>query len=191
MVIIIKNFHNYFSYENCKGYKMTLIIRLKNKIPPKYRFLGFSILVTLIISTLITAQTFNRLIDAKSDLAKDIQLCLKESANQHKGKLVCDVDTLTELEENLNEKPEQIPAFVDDADLADYEQFKAEQKYSKNIQHLITKDYRNYKTQIASIKEIYSFSILIGLLIGLLPLMWVFFLNRLAEIANAIRGNKK
>ena len=170
---------------------MALIKFLISKISPKFRFFGLCILVSLSFTTIISANNISKLIDAKSDLAKNIQLCLKESADQHKGKLVCDVDTLTELEGKLNDKPEQIPGFVDDADLGDYEQFKAEQKDSKNIQHLIANDYQNYQTQISSIKEIYSFSILIGLLIGLLPFMWFFFLNRLAEIANAIRGNKR
>lgn len=168
---------------------MALIKFLKSKISPKLRFFGLCILGALSFATINSANNISKLIDAKSDLAKNIQLCLKESADQHKGKLVCEVDTLTELEEKLNENPEQIPVFVDDFDLADYEKFKAED--SKNIQHLIAKNYQNYQTQISSIKEIYSFSILIGLLIGLLPFMWFFFLNRLAEIANAIRGNKR
>jgi hypothetical protein len=142
---------------------------MKNFFVKSYNFRFFLIaaFIGILISIFPTTYNIIQLQKNKTELNKNIKICLKKSVEsplykKSKLSLVCEPDVLAGL---LND--------------------------SRGIQHKIIVNSLNSTRIKKSIWGIPFFIITISILFGILPLLWVFFLNRVSDISNAIRGNKK
>ncbi len=141
---------------------MLFLTNLKNKVPEKFRFSVFVLLMGFVLPTIFSIPDFIELIETKARLANDTEVCFSENAANKN--YVCDAEILYGVVTEDNKQ--------------------------NHIQWILAKGYGEYENEIISIREDYSFALLFAFLISLLPFFWVFFLIRFADVANAIRGNK-
>lgn len=184
---------------------------MKNSFFSTYEFKFFLIAVSTGVLISIFPLTYNiiQFQKRKNELSKNIRACLKKPHFQKKiGSQLPDnnTPTITAIDpattkpiitQPLPGSPSSdstIPVvthiicnskFLADS-LINYPQFKLQ-----GVQLEIAKNEVRYLATKSKIFYLPMIIVPIFFLLGTLPLLWVFFLNRICDISDAIRGNKK